>query len=145
METTVWETLCVSFLTVSESWGFRSSLRKRKAKTGTMHIAVASAIVNHTTGCNNVLWALPVLTHRQTDKQTHKLEQKHCMHARVLFVFTAWSHCWSEITSGGNCSEFLISECVNMKYLQISPYVFSCGSNHISGIWYHKHSSFHYV
>ncbi len=28
-----------------------------------MHIAVASAIVNHTTGCNNVLWALPVLTH----------------------------------------------------------------------------------
>lgn len=59
-------------LTVSESWGLRSSLRKRMAKTGTMQIAVASAIVNHTTGCNNVLWALPV----NTNTQIHKIRQR---------------------------------------------------------------------
>lgn len=70
--------LCVfvCFLTVSESWGLRSTLRKRNAKTGTMHIAVASVIVNHTTGCNNVLWALPVLTNTHiTHTHIHNHEQ----------------------------------------------------------------------
>ncbi len=68
-----WTHKCVyvCFLTVSESWGLRSTLRKRNAKTGTMQIAVASAIVNHTTGCNNVLCALPVCTNTHCE---HKHE-----------------------------------------------------------------------
>ena len=45
--------------TVSESSGFRSSLRKRKATTGMMHTTVVRAMVSQTVGCANVFCALP--------------------------------------------------------------------------------------
>lgn len=81
------------FLTVSESWGLRSTLRKRNAKTGTIHIAVASAIVNHTTGCSNVLWALPVLTnthYTNTDGVDTEFIafHKHCKHTDFRHLYT---------------------------------------------------------
>lgn len=81
------------FLTVSESWGLRSTLRKRNAKTGTIHIAVANAIVNHTTGCSNVLWALPVLTNTHyTNTGGVDTEfiafHKHCKHTDIRHLYT---------------------------------------------------------
>lgn len=46
-------------LTVSESSGFRSSLRKRKATTGMMQTTVVRAMVNQTVGWASVFCALP--------------------------------------------------------------------------------------
>lgn len=58
----VWSVTIINMfcLTVSDSWGLRFNLRKRKATTGTMQMTVAKAIVNHTTGCANVFCALPM-------------------------------------------------------------------------------------